>query len=92
MNIEQMRASWLEAVAHGEADGFSRHFVPDILDELEKYENVVEAAKRARIKKTENAHRDRCVGEFDLDRALADPFEDTKAKCDDIDNSIAEKP
>jgi len=36
VNINDMRASWLEAVANGEAEGFSRHFVPDILDEVER--------------------------------------------------------
>lgn len=29
-----MKASWLEAVAAGEDEGFSRHFVPDILTAL----------------------------------------------------------
>lgn len=34
MDIKQMRDSWLEAVTNGEAEGFSRTFVPEILDEL----------------------------------------------------------
>lgn len=30
----RMKSSWLEAVASGEAEGFARHWMPDILDSL----------------------------------------------------------
>jgi hypothetical protein len=34
LDVEAMRDSWMIAVAEGHAEGFSRHFVPDILDAL----------------------------------------------------------
>ena len=34
INVDNMKASWLEAVANGESEGFSRHYMPDILDDL----------------------------------------------------------
>lgn len=36
IDTKKMRMSWLKAVANGEAEGFSRHFVPDILDALDE--------------------------------------------------------
>lgn len=47
IDIDDMKASWLEAVANGEAEGFSRCFVPDILEAL--------AASQARVVELEGA-------------------------------------
>ncbi len=35
LDVEAMKASWLEAVANNHGLDFARHFVPDILAELE---------------------------------------------------------
>lgn len=36
IDVDAMRDSWLKALSEGHAEGFSRHFVPDILDEIER--------------------------------------------------------
>lgn len=46
IDAEKMKASWLEAVANGEAEGFARHWMPDILDALKLRQDVVEAAEK----------------------------------------------
>lgn len=40
IDTEAMAASWIEAVAHGEAEGFSRHFVPDLIDEIRRLSSL----------------------------------------------------
>ena len=45
INPEKMKASWLEAVVNGEAAGFARHFMPDIIDDLTALEAWVKEAR-----------------------------------------------
>lgn len=65
MDIERMKASWLEAVANGEAEGFSRHFVPDILNEVKLLRDERDnAVTRWRAEITDG--RKRCEGIVEL--------------------------
>ncbi len=42
IDVKAMRASWLEAVAAGQHGEFARHFVPDMLDEIEQLKEQIE--------------------------------------------------
>jgi hypothetical protein len=35
IDVDKMKASWLQAVANGEGLGFARDYMPEILDDLE---------------------------------------------------------
>lgn len=47
IDVDAMRDSWLKALSEGHAEGFSRHFVPDILDELERLASAYRAKSDA---------------------------------------------
>ncbi len=46
ISVDEMKSSWLEAVANGEAEGFSRHWMPDILDTLAAQAVELELARK----------------------------------------------
>jgi len=79
MDIDDMRYSWLEAVSNGEAEGFSRHFVPDILDEVDRLRahsaKLSEALGEA-VKAMDNIHP--CEGWEDQPEADQCPVSELK--------------
>ena len=92
IDVEAMKASWLEAVAAGEAENFARHFVPDILTALTAAQREAAYARERQLYAEQESARDKKEGEgwYSQAQQLRAELESTRKELADLkaDHSV----